>query len=274
MLNAKLKSPAKINQFLHINGKINKLHELQSLMQFIDLNDEIQISKTKKQYIDVKCNKPIVRTENLVYKAAEIMKNYATDFFNVSIELTKNIPIGAGLGGGSSNAATTMVALNQIWSCGLTTEKLIDIGINLGSDIPFFIQGKSAFVEGVGDQITPFNYDEDWLFLVFPEQFVSTRELFNDPNLVRNTPKINKNKQEIEAATNNFKEILINKYKKIETTYKEIQKIGKPQITGTGSCIFTRNKTKDAALKMRKALDIDDSKIFIVKTLNKSPLFL
>ena len=274
MLNAKLKSPAKINQFLHINSKINKLHEIQSLMQFINLNDEIQISKTNKQHIDIKCNKPIDRTKNLVYKAAEVMKNYATDFFNVSIKLTKNIPIGAGLGGGSSNAATTMIALNQIWSCGLTKEKLIDIAINLGSDVPFFIQGTSAFVEGVGDQITPFSYDEDWLFLVFPEQFVSTKELFNDPMLIRNTPKINKNKQEIETATNNFKEILINKYKKIEIIYKEIKKIGQPQITGTGSCIFTRTKTKDAALKIKKILNIDDSKIFIIKTLNKSPLFL
>ena len=183
--------PAKLNLFLYINGKRpDGYHELQTLFQFLDFGDWLSIQVRNDSKINLVSSIPDLNLEdNLIYRAATLLQRHTNTSLGADLELDKILPIGGGVGGGSSNAATTLVALNDLWKTGLTTEELAQLGLSLGADVPIFVHGKAAFAEGVGEQITYCEAPEKWYVVLKPNVSISTAVVFSDPALPRKTPK-------------------------------------------------------------------------------------
>jgi 4-diphosphocytidyl-2-C-methyl-D-erythritol kinase len=166
-----LPSPAKLNLFLHITGRREDgYHELQTLFQFIDLCDTLDFSLTRNNQVTIT---PVIEhlptEDNLIYKAAKLLTPFKKDStFGANIILTKQLPMGGGIGGGSSNAATALLALNVLWGCQLSLEKLAELGVQLGADIPVFVMGFAAFAEGVGEKLQKVELDTPYFLLIKP----------------------------------------------------------------------------------------------------------
>ena len=173
-------SPAKLNLFLHITGRRpNGYHELQSIFQLIDLCDWLEFEQTDDQQIQIEGLSSVDLKQNLIYRAAQILQPYAKTPSGLIIRLEKNIPMGAGLGGGSSNAATTLIVLNQLWHCGLNSEQLAELGVKLGADVPIFVHGRNAWAEGIGEHLTFIDLDQKQFIVLKPDCFISTQQLFH-----------------------------------------------------------------------------------------------
>ena len=187
-----LRSPAKLNLFLHIVGrKADGYHLLQSVFQLIDWCDEIHLKKISQN--EVRRVDPIPGVppkDDLVVRAAQLLKDFCNIEAGIEISLKKNIPMGAGLGGGSSDAATTLIGLNALWNLKLSTETLCTLGLQLGADIPFFIFGQNAFVEGIGEKIQEISLETRDFLVIFPNQGISTASIFQDPELTRDHAQI------------------------------------------------------------------------------------
>ncbi len=246
-------APAKINRFLHIVGRQNDgYHLLQSIFQFVDYCDLLHFSPSTDGSISIKNPIENVNQEdNLVYQAATLLQQKSSTKIGAIIHLEKNIPMGAGLGGGSSDAATTLLALNYLWNCNFSVAQLCQLGLTLGADVPFFVQGKNAFVEGIGEQITAVDIDCPWLLMAVPEIHVSTQDIFSSSKLCRNTPKINleqlhklKTSQEHKIQLDNYgrndcQQLVISQYPLVKQAFDWISRTYKPRLTGTGGCVFS-----------------------------------
>ena len=182
-------APAKINWFLNIVGqRTDGYHLLQSAFQFLDLHDTLILKPHSNNEITrIAPEVQIDETDDLTIRAAKALQAATQVRRGASIKLIKRIPIGAGLGGGSSDAATTLVALNQLWDTRLSQDELAQIGLALGADIPFFIRGRSAWGESVGERLTPIRLPEVWLSLIYPQCLVPTASIFRHPKLTRNS---------------------------------------------------------------------------------------
>jgi 4-diphosphocytidyl-2-C-methyl-D-erythritol kinase len=187
-----LRSPAKLNLFLHIIGrKSDGYHLLQSAFQLIDWCDTIHLTRTEDNAIHRINPIPGVQPEqDLVVRAARLLNDYCRTQHGVEISVKKEIPMGAGLGGGSSDAATTLIGLNQLWNLNLDQKTLSELGLQLGADVPFFIFGKNAFVEGIGEHMQELTLDPQDYVVIFPQKGVATKEIFQDPELTRNHRQI------------------------------------------------------------------------------------
>ena len=187
-----LHSPAKLNLFLHIVGRrADGYHLLQSVFQLIDWCDIVSLKRIPEN--DIRRINPIpgVNPENdLVVRAAKLLKDFCQIDFGVEISLRKVIPMGAGLGGGSSDAASTLIGLNALWNLKLDQKALCELGLQLGADVPFFIFGKNAFVEGIGEKIKEINLGSHDFLIIFPRQGVETKRIFQDPELTRDHGQI------------------------------------------------------------------------------------
>ena len=174
-------SPAKINLFLHITSKRDDgYHNLQTIFQLLDFYDEIDFSLRDDGKINrISGNEDILISNDLMIKSAKKLKQYRQTNCGVDIKIIKKIPAGGGLGGGSSNAATTLIALNKLWNLGLTNTELISIGKDIGADVPVFIEGRSAWAEGIGEILTPLNLPEYFYLVVSINKQISTREIFS-----------------------------------------------------------------------------------------------
>lgn len=196
-MNTNWPSPGKINLFLYINKKRKDgYHEIQTLLQFLQYGDKIKIKKRKDDKINIIKNiKKIPKHKNLILQAANLLQKYSKKKFNkkygADIYIKKILPIGSGLGGGSSNAATTMIALNYIWKTNFSDNFLIKISNKIGTDISFFLNGKSSFAEGKGDKLVPINLKKTWNLIIYPNVSISTKKIFSDPQLKRNSKKKN-----------------------------------------------------------------------------------
>jgi 4-diphosphocytidyl-2-C-methyl-D-erythritol kinase len=183
-------SPAKINLFLHVCGQYeNGYHSLQTLFQLLDFGDQIGIELTqsgKVQLVDEISG--VANVDNLIYKAAQLLINHKpNEHLGAKIHLRKKIPMGGGLGGGSSNAATVLIALNYMWDCQLSMNELLTLGVKLGADVPVFINGHSAFAQGIGEQLTNTHIPEAYYLVATPKTNISTQAIFTHPDLPRNT---------------------------------------------------------------------------------------
>jgi 4-diphosphocytidyl-2-C-methyl-D-erythritol kinase len=183
-----LVAPAKINLFLHITGRRpNGYHELQSVFQLVDWCDRIRLRLLDENQIlrvgNFNCIEP---KDDLVIRAAKLLKDHCNYPLGVEVDLEKNIPIGAGLGGGSSDAASVLIGLNHLWNLQLKQAELIELGLKLGADVPFFLFGQNAFVQGIGEYLDPIDLPEQSFLIIFPGQFVSTQEVFQSHQLTRN----------------------------------------------------------------------------------------
>lgn len=244
-------APAKLNLFLHVTARRQDgYHDLQTLFQLIDLYDELQFTPRPDGLIQCEGGPAdIPAEENLVVRAARVLQSAAGVSKGANITLTKHIPAGAGLGGGSSNAATTLLVLNRLWNCKLSLSDLAQLGMSLGADVPVFVRGQTAFATGIGENLDPVALGERHYVLVFLPVHVSTAEMFNHPDLDRNGPLISRDMALAGKGSNAFEPIVSQLYPDIGNALREAGKLGQARMTGTGSCIFIEMPDAEAAMK-------------------------
>lgn len=267
-------SPAKVNLFLHITGRReNGYHELQTIFQLIDLYDYLSFYPNGHQEIYIQGLEHVDLTDNLIYRAAQALRPFAQHFTGYDIQLEKNIPMGAGLGGGSSNAATTLLVLNQLWQCRRSINELMQIGAKLGADVPIFVFGQNAWAEGIGEIITATPKLPQKRFIILkPDCFISTQELFSQKTLTRDSKpsKFCAYLQTPSNFGNNFEPVARKLYPAVEEAFQYLNQYGQAKLTGTGACVF-----------IEIDLDIDTNEIknnapcavFEANSLKISPVF-
>lgn len=272
-------SPAKLNLFLYITGRRpDNYHNLQTLFQFIDYYDKLSFTLRKDGVINLNTTFFQIPThKNLIVIAAECLKSYVNQQnLGVDITIEKKIPMGGGLGGASSNAATVLVALNQLWQLNLSNDILMNIGRKIGADVPIFIYGHAAYAQGIGDQFEIVNIPEHWYLITYPNIEISTVKVFNDPQLKRDTPFRNLEELlslELDDFSNDCEPIVRKRYSKVDELIIFLSQFAPTRLTGTGACVFTRCNSKKQAKKIQAQLSKLSVQSFIAKSLNTSPLY-
>ena len=266
-------APAKLNLCLHIVGRrADGYHLLQSAMQFIDLCDELRFHERPAGTIERSAGPTEIPAESdIVVKAARALAQGREVRGGVGIELTKRIPIQAGLGGGSSDAATVLVALNQIWQLRLSVDELAGIGLTLGADVPFFVRGAAAWAEGIGEQLTAYDFPEGHYLVVKPQAAVSTAAIFQAAELTRNSPVTTIRGFLAAGGRNDCTACVRGRYPEIAEALDWIQEFGEAKLTGTGACVFVALPDEHAARAVRARLPARWSG-YVVRGLNRSPL--
>ncbi len=243
MVSKEILSPAKINLMLRILGqRSDGYHLLQTCFQLLDWGDLLTFNKiTADGNNDIRISgfEGLNVENNLIQQAAKVLKPLAQNKSDWLVEVEKQIPLGAGLGGGSSNAATTLKFLNDAWQCQLSEEKLLELASNLGADVPVFIKGESALAEGIGDQLTPIKFNTPYILLLFPECHISTAELFRSPHLFRQQSPIKPEYLQNKSFwINDFMPEVLNKFPLVEKLYKRINLKMDVRLSGSGSTLF------------------------------------
>ncbi|AEO07982.1 4-diphosphocytidyl-2-C-methyl-D-erythritol kinase [Buchnera aphidicola str. Ua (Uroleucon ambrosiae)] len=273
-------SPAKINLFLYVTGiRPNRYHNIQTLFQFLNYGDKLKIIPNNTGNIQLFTkNKHLLNKKNSIITAAKLLKKkgllhkrLCNSLHGAQIFLKKNIPIGSGLGGGSSNAATTLIVLNKLWNTQFTLQELSSFSLEIGSDIPGFIMGKTAIIEGIGDILYPIKQKEKWYVIIYPNITISTKKMFSNLCFIKYTSK--KSIQELLTLpfSNVFEEIAKNKFIKINQLISILSSYAPFRMTGTGSCIFSEFNDKKSAQKIFQLIP-KNTKSFITKSVNISPL--
>ena len=272
-------SPAKINLFLHVISKRDDgYHNLQTIFQLLDFGDELRFNiRSDGDIVRIYGNENIPQEQDLIIQSAYKLKSRFSCSFGVDIGVKKNIPTGGGLGGGSSNAATTLIALNQLWNLKLTKKELVSIGKELGADVPVFIEGRSSWAEGIGEILTPLNLPEYYYLVVSINKQISTHEIFRHKALTMSPlqRKItdfslvsNPHNDCLDAAIDlegEIKDALMY----LNSTKKHVDEA---RMTGSGSCVFVAFENESDALIAKRQMP---SKWvgFVAKAIDKSPLY-
>jgi 4-diphosphocytidyl-2-C-methyl-D-erythritol kinase len=249
-------APAKLNLFLHVMGRRDDgFHDLQTVFQLIDLADDIQVEVRRDGRIERQAGPDGVAAEaDLVVRAARALQHASGTGLGANLSVTKRIPMGGGLGGGSSDAATVLVALNKMWDCELNDDDLAAIGVNLGADVPVFVRGRSAWGEGRGELLTPIDLPERWFVLVHPQVHVPTAAVFQAPELTRNSPPITMGGFLQSGGRNDFEPVVRMRYPEVARALDWLGHFAPARLTGTGSCIFapcaSRNEAQDIATRV------------------------
>ena len=269
------KAPAKINLFLKVVGKRqNGFHELQSVFQLIDLYDEIFIRVRKDDQINfINESKKISKNDDLGLKAAKLILHGKQS--GVDIYLKKNIPIGAGLGGGSSDAATILMGINNLCDLKLSKKELMDIGLKLGADVPFFIFGENAWVEGVGESVRKIIIPKSTYYICYPNFPISTESIFKSFKLTKDpiTMKITSYfSDKLEGLNNDLEQTITEKYVKMKELLDWMNNFGCAKISGTGSSVFVKIKDINQIQFLDEKKPIDTVS-FIVKGLSEHPCY-
>ncbi|OPH49533.1 4-(cytidine 5'-diphospho)-2-C-methyl-D-erythritol kinase [Vibrio campbellii] len=272
-LSTRWPSPAKLNLFLYINGRTeNGYHELQTLFQFVDHGDELTIQANDSGEITISPEiEGVPLKDNLIWKAATALQRFANCSYGAHIDLHKILPMGGGIGGGSSNAATTLVALNYLWQTNLSDDELAEIGLALGADVPVFVRGFSAFAEGVGEKLSPAHPDEKWYLVVRPNVSIATADIFGHPDLTRNTPKRDLETLLNTPSVNDCEKIVRMLYPEVDKQLSWLLQYAPSRLTGTGSCVFAEFSSKSEAETILAQLS-DKVSAFVAQGRNISPL--
>ena len=273
MLSPAWPAPAKLNLFLHITGQRDDgYHLLQTVFQFIQLQDEIDFTILDSNDIRRSSVMPGVDAEDdLVIRAARLLKEKTGCRLGVDINVTKRIPAGGGLGGGSSDAATSLVALNELWKTGLSTEELAKMGLSLGADVPIFIHAHASWAEGVGENFTPVEPKESWYLLIHPGCSVATAEVFNADDLTRNTPAITIRDFLERGGINDCENVVRNRYQEVAKALDWLAEFASAKLTGTGACIFAAFADEQQAKTVAQQVPASWQG-YVVKGMNTSPL--
>ena len=269
-------APAKLNLFLHINGRrADGYHELQTLFQFIDCCDllDFRVMQTPELKLHSDMSAVVADSDNLILRAAKSLQQVTGYPGGAEIWLEKRLPMGGGLGGGSSDAATTLVALNQLWNTQLSNDELAAIGLKLGADIPVFIRGFSAFAEGVGERLQAVTPNEFWYLVIAPDAHVSTAAVFQDPLLPRNTPKLGIDTLMSQPWANDCQDLVVSKYPQVAKALSWLLEYAPSRMTGTGACVFGEFSSQQQALAALAKLP-SDMQGFVAKGMNISPLIV
>jgi len=270
-----LLSPAKLNLFLHILGRRpDGYHELQTVFQLLDYGDQLCFTTRDDTQLILTPSIPDVPDEqNLIIRAARLLQPFATSSAGADIELTKRLPMGGGLGGGSSNAATTLVALNRLWQCNLSLAQLLKLGVSLGADVPVFIGARSAWAEGIGEELQAIELPQHWFVVLHPDCQVSTAKIFSHKDLTRGSPRIKVAAFPEQGSRNDCQTLVRTLYPQVDQALDLLEKLtGNARMTGTGSCVFS---VVDSETEAHKTLQIaqKDFSGFIAKGINQSALF-
>ncbi|MER2493525.1 4-(cytidine 5'-diphospho)-2-C-methyl-D-erythritol kinase [Catenovulum sediminis] len=271
-------APAKINWFLHITGKREDgYHNLSTLFQFIDLQDELTFKPIDTHEVRLSGDlSGVIAEKNLVYKAAQalIQENNNVLPCGIEIDIQKNIPSGAGLGGGSSDAATTLLMLNKIWQLNYSNAKLRQIGQRLGADVPVFVNGLNAFATGIGEVLNEHKMSERTLLLALPTAcHISTPKMFADKTLKRDSEILTPASYQFTKSRNDFQPIVTKLYPQVAKTLQWLLEYAPSRLTGTGACCFALVENTSEAKKVA-AMAPEDIYTFVVNTLKTSPVHL
>lgn len=250
-------APAKLNLFLHITGRrADGYHLLQTVFRFIDLADTLRFEpRTDGRIVLATPTSGVPPEQDLVVRAAEALKVGAGGTtLGATIHLDKHIPMGGGLGGGSSDAATTLIALNHLWGCGLSRKRLQEIGLGLGADVPIFIHGRNCFAEGVGERFTNVAVPDACYLLAMPAVHVPTADIFRAPDLKRDTPEIRPADWRPGFGRNDMEPVACMLHPEIARHLAELRRFGDARMTGSGACCFVGFATRAAAEAARREL--------------------
>ncbi|HCK02277.1 MAG TPA: 4-(cytidine 5'-diphospho)-2-C-methyl-D-erythritol kinase [Serratia grimesii] len=272
-------APAKLNLFLYITGqRADGYHLLQTLFQFLDYGDTLTIDV--RQDDNIRLLTPVAGVpdeQNLIVRAARLLQQYCDSHGlntvprGADISIDKRLPMGGGLGGGSSNAATVLVALNELWHCGLSDDQLAELGLTLGADVPVFVRGHAAFAEGIGEQLQPANPQEKWYLVAHPGVSIPTPIIFGDVDLKRDTPVRPLNVLLQATYANDCEPIARKRFREVEQLVSWLLEYAPSRLTGTGACVFAEFDTETAA---RQVLNQAPEWIrgFVARGVNVSPL--
>lgn len=267
-----LKSPAKLNLMLHITSQRDDgYHNLQTVFQFIDLQDEMTFTQTANGIRRISGNEQVAEQDDLVIKAAKLLQKKSSTHKGVDISISKNIPMGGGLGGGSSNAATTLMALNKIWNLHLGQKELQQIGVQLGADVPVFIFGQNAWAEGVGDELKSLNLPESWFLIIHPQVFVSTGQIFSSKHLTRDCHPITIRAFLEGSGINVCQSVACELYPEIQKSLDWLNQFSPARMTGTGACIFAVFDSAEKANIVKSQIP-EKWTGFVAKGLNSNPV--
>lgn len=266
-------APAKLNLFLHVVGRREDgYHALQTLFRFVDLADEIAFRVREDGRVRRTGGaEGVPEAEDLVVRAARLLQAETGTSLGADIALTKRIPLGGGLGGGSSDAATTLAALNRLWGLGIPSDRLARLGLSLGADVPVFLFGRNAWAEGVGEQLTAVDLQPCWFAIVRPPVAVSTGEVFQAPELTRNSPRITIRGFLEAGGRNDCEPVVAARHPEVREALEWLGRFGQARLTGTGSCVFAEFGRRQEAERAVAGLPEGFSG-FVVRGLDRSPL--
>jgi 4-diphosphocytidyl-2-C-methyl-D-erythritol kinase len=272
-------SPAKLNLFLYITGRrADGYHQLQTLFQFLDYGDTLTIVPRQDDQIRLLTHVEGVPDEqNLIVRAARLLQQHCTAHAiatlprGADISIDKRLPMGGGLGGGSSNAATVLVALNELWQCGLSDDQLAVLGLTLGADVPVFVRGHAAFAEGIGEQLQPANPAEKWYLVAHPGVSIPTPVIFADAELKRDTPVRPLNALLQAPYANDCEPIARKRFREVEQLLSWLLQYAPSRLTGTGACVFAEFDSEPAALQVLNQAPAW-LRGFVARGVNVSPL--
>ena len=269
-------APAKINLFLHVVGRrVDGYHLLQTVFQFVDLCDELRFTPRADGEIHLLKPLPGVAPEqDLCVRAARALQVRTGCRAGADIEVVKRIPMGGGLGGGSSDAATTLLVLDRLWGLDLPRAELATLGLTLGADVPVFIGGRAALAQGVGEQLTPVEpaeLGEPWYLIVDPGVAVATARVFADPKLTRNTPPMTISDLRSGPVRNDCLPVARALYPQVDAAYRWLSDFGEARLSGTGGCLFARFEARTAADQVLAQLPAP-WRGWVVRGLNHHPL--
>ena len=271
-------APAKINVFLHVVGKrADGYHNLQTAFQFLDYGDELAFELNDAGVITRNYDLGFSEADDLCLKAAHLLTASAAEHVDkgVTIHLNKRLPMGGGLGGGSSNAATVLIALNQLWQTQFSRVELASLARQLGADVPVFVMGQAAWAEGIGDQLTPIDVPETWVLVITPPVEVSTAQIFSHKQLTLSLQmmKIRALEKSIDFGfgENQLESIVRAEYPLVNSVFEWLSEYGQPRMSGSGAAVFMPLASQQHGLAML-ANSPDGLTGFVAKTVNRHPL--
>ncbi len=266
-------APAKLNLMLRIVGqRMDGYHLLQTVFQIIDIADGLVFSQTEGEQVRLKNTIPGVKeADDLTVRAANLLKKEAGYQGGVSIEIEKNLPMGGGLGGGSSDAATVLVVLNQLWGLGIGEQQLMELGLQLGADVPVFIKGASTWAEGVGEKLTEMELPKAWFVIVKPKCHVDTGKIFSANNLTRDSKSITIPDFNSGDNQNDCLSVVSDLHAEVRQALVSLSKYGKARLTGTGACVFVQFSHLESARDVYDKI-ASTNEVYIAEGLAISPL--
>jgi len=269
-------APAKVNLFLHVTGRREDgLHELQTLFQFLDHADALAFRMREDGRIERAFGDRAIDPEHdLALRAARLLQKATRSPLGADVAVSKRIPVGGGLGGGSSDAATTLIGLNHLWGTDLDTASLSDLALQLGADVPVFVGGHAAWAEGVGEALTPAEPREPWYLVVMPPVAVATAEVFADPQLTRNSPPIKIADFLSRGGGNDCEPLVRRRFPEVGAALDWLADQGAtPRLSGTGACVFGAFPDESRARRAGSRLP-PTWRGFVARGCNRSPLAL
>lgn len=266
-------APGKLNLFLHVIGRrLDGYHELQTIFQFIDRCDALYFEVRRDGYIRRVNQLPgVPEAHDLTVRAARLLQEASGTALGADIRIEKRLPMGGGLGGGSSDAATTLVALDKLWELNLPEDRLVQLGLRLGADVPVFVRGRAAWAEGVGERLVPVSLEEPWYLVIEPPVTVSTTAVFSAPELTRNSRPVTIRDFLSGLCRNDCEPVVFAHYPEIAEAKRWLSAFGAARLTGTGACVFAPFPTEEQARGVLERLPTAWGG-FVARGLNRSPL--